>query len=43
MTLGEDVGDWVLGQETDALSDSEDYGSGDNLCLRKDSCIGLWR
>ena len=32
-TLGEDVGDRVLDQAPDALSDTEDYGRGDNLGL----------
>ena len=32
-TLGEDVGDRVLEQATDALSDLDEYGEGDNLGL----------
>ena len=32
-TLGEDVGDWVLEQATDALRDPDEYGEGDNLGL----------
>ena len=28
---GEDVGDWVLEQATDAMGDPEEHGNGDNL------------
>ena len=30
---GEDVGNRVIEQATDALSDPDEYGDGDNLCL----------